>query len=70
MPAGFSIIGFDDLPIAGMANPRLSTVRVNREAIGRGVVRILATQLDGEQAVQQLEIGVSLVEGETVHRLG
>jgi DNA-binding LacI/PurR family transcriptional regulator len=69
MPEGFSIIGFDDLPIAGMANPRLATVRVDREAIGRGVVRLLATQLDGEQAVQQLEIGVTLVEGETVHRL-
>jgi DNA-binding LacI/PurR family transcriptional regulator len=69
MPQGFSIIGFDDLPIAGMANPRLSTVRVDREAIGRGVIRLLGNQLDGERAVQQLEIGVSLVEGETVRRL-
>ncbi|WP_236020754.1 LacI family DNA-binding transcriptional regulator [Devosia sediminis] len=69
MPEGFSIIGFDDLPIAGMANPRLSTVRVDREAIGRGVIRLLASQLDGERAVQQLEIGLSLVEGETVHHL-
>lgn len=70
MPEGFSIVGFDDLPIAGMANPRLSTVRVEREAIGRGVIRLLANQLDGESAVQQLEIGLTLVEGETVHRLG
>lgn len=69
MPAGFSIIGFDDLPIAGMANPRLSTVRVDREALGRGVIRVLTNQLDGEAAIQQLEIGVSLVEGETVHSL-
>lgn len=69
MPANFSLIGFDDLPIAGMASPRLSTIRVDREAIGRGVVRLLASQLQGEQAVQQLEIGVSLVEGETVHTL-
>lgn len=69
MQPGFSIMGFDDLPIAGMASPRLSTVRVNREALGRGVVRLLASQLDGEEAVQQLEIGLTLVEGETVHRL-
>ncbi|WP_196259986.1 LacI family DNA-binding transcriptional regulator [Pelagibacterium limicola] len=69
MPRGFSIMGFDDLPIAGMANPRLSTVRVDREAIGRGVVRLLADQLNGERAVQQLEIGVSLVEGETVRTI-
>lgn len=70
MAKNFSIMGFDDLPIAGMANPRLSTVRVDREAIGRGVVRLLSQQLDGERAVQHLEIGLTLVEGETVHRLG
>jgi DNA-binding LacI/PurR family transcriptional regulator len=69
MRPGFSIIGFDDLPIAGMASPRLSTVRVNREALGRGVIRLLASQLDGETAVQQLEIGLTLVGGETVRRL-
>jgi DNA-binding LacI/PurR family transcriptional regulator len=69
MAKGFSLMGFDDLPIASMANPRLSTIRVNREAMGRGVVRLIAAHLDGERAVQQLEIGVSLVEGETVHAI-
>ncbi len=66
LPPNFSIIGFDDLPLAGMATPRLSTTRVDREAIGRGAVRLLAEHMDGERAVQQLEIGVSSVEGETV----
>ncbi|SEP74563.1 transcriptional regulator, LacI family [Devosia sp. YR412] len=66
LPPGFSIIGFDDLPLADMATPRLSTMRVDREAIGRGAVRLLAEHMDGERAVQQLEIGVSMVEGETV----
>jgi len=67
MPKNFSLMGFDDLPIAGMASPRLSTVRVDREAIGRGVVRLLSQHMDGERAVQHLEIGLTLVEGETVH---
>ena len=66
LPRNFSIIGFDDLPLAGMATPRLSTVRVDREAIGRGAVRLLAEHMDGEMAVQQLEIGVTMVAGETV----
>ena len=66
LPKNFSIIGFDDLPLAGMATPRLSTTRVDREAIGRGAVRLLAEHMDGETAVQQLEIGVTMVEGETV----
>ncbi len=66
LPQGFSVIGFDDLPLAGMATPRLSTVRVDREAIGRGAVRLLAQHMEGETAVQQLEVGVSMVTGETV----
>ena len=63
---GFSIIGFDDLPIAGMATPRLSTMRVDREMIGRGAVRLLDQHMDGFAAVQQLEIGVTPVAGETI----
>ena len=66
LPPGFSMIGFDDLPLAGMATPRLSTVRVDREAIGRGAVRLLSQHMDGEAAVQQLEVGVTMVPGETV----
>ena len=66
LPKNFSIIGFDDLPLASIATPRLSTTRVDREAIGRGAVRLLAEHMDGEAAVQQLEIGVTMVEGETV----
>lgn len=66
MPGNFSIMGFDDLPIAGMASPRLSTMRVDREAIGRGAIRLLAQRMDGEMAVQNLQIGLSLVAGETV----
>lgn len=66
LPGTFSIIGFDDLPLAGMTSPRLSTMRVDREAIGRGAVRLLIGQMEGETAVQQLEIGVSFVEGQTI----
>ncbi len=66
LPRNFSMVGFDDLPLAGMATPRLSTVRVEREAIGRGAVRVLAQHMDGEPAVQQLQIGVTQVAGETI----
>ncbi|ODT81278.1 MAG: hypothetical protein ABS76_12605 [Pelagibacterium sp. SCN 64-44] len=65
----FSIIGFDDLPIAGMATPRLSTMRVDRHAIGTAAIRVLQQHLDGEMAVQQVQIGLTIVEGETVFDL-
>lgn len=66
---GFSIIGFDDLPIAGMATPRLSTMRVDREAIGRAAIRLIRQQLEGDLTVQQMQIGLTMVEGETVFAL-
>lgn len=65
--ARYSMIGFDDLPIASLATPRLSTVHVDREAIGVGAIRLLRQQMEGDRAVQQLEIGVSQVAGDTIH---
>lgn len=63
----YSVIGFDDLPIASLAARRLTTMHVDREAIGRAAIRLLRLQLEGDRSIQQVEIGVSLVEGETVH---
>ncbi|WP_163267212.1 LacI family DNA-binding transcriptional regulator [Chelativorans alearense] len=70
LPETFSIVGFDDLPLAAMTSPRLSTMRVDREAIGRGAIRLLIRQMEGETAVQQLEIGVTPVEGQTIRHVG
>lgn len=41
VPDDFAIIGFDDLPCADMANPRLSTMRVDRAALGREAVAMM-----------------------------
>ena len=69
LPKHFSLIGFDDLPIAGYATPRLSTMRVDRPAIAAGAIRLLQQQLAGDRTQQHLEIGVRAVEGGTIHRL-
>jgi DNA-binding LacI/PurR family transcriptional regulator len=70
LPSDFSLMGFDDLTLARMTSPRLSTIHVDRVAIGRGAVRLLNHLLDGDHSVQQVEIGVKLVPGGTVHKLG
>jgi DNA-binding LacI/PurR family transcriptional regulator len=62
----YAIVGFDDLPIASLATPRLATMHVDREAIGAAAIRLLRLHIDGDRAVQQLEIGVTAVEGGTV----
>ena len=69
LPAHFSLIGFDDLPIAAFASPRLSTMHVDRAAIAAGAIRLLQQQIAGDRTVQHLEIGVRSVEGGTIHRL-
>jgi DNA-binding LacI/PurR family transcriptional regulator len=65
----FSIIGFDDLPIASLATPRLSTMHVDREAIGEAAIRLLRLQMEGDRTIQQLELGVRAIDGGTIHRL-
>ncbi|MEO8759028.1 MAG: LacI family DNA-binding transcriptional regulator [Devosia sp.] len=63
----YSIVGFDDLPIASLATPRLSTMHVNREAIGEAAMRLLRQKMEGDRSVQQLELGVSAIEGGTIY---
>jgi DNA-binding LacI/PurR family transcriptional regulator len=69
LPAHFSVVGFDDLPIAAYATPRLSTMYVNRPAISAGAIRLLHQQIAGDRTVQHLEIGVTAVEGATIHQM-
>jgi DNA-binding LacI/PurR family transcriptional regulator len=41
VPEDFAIVGFDDLPCAEMANPRLATMRVDRVALGREAIGMM-----------------------------
>ncbi|MBB4293309.1 DNA-binding LacI/PurR family transcriptional regulator [Rhizobium leguminosarum] len=44
VPEDFAIVGFDDLPCALMTNPQLSTMRVDRAAIGREAVSLMLSR--------------------------
>lgn len=44
VPEDFAIVGFDDLPCALMTNPRLSTMRVDRAALGREAVSLMLSR--------------------------
>jgi DNA-binding LacI/PurR family transcriptional regulator len=41
VPEDFAIVGFDDLPCAMMTNPPLSTMHVDRAAIGREAIALM-----------------------------
>jgi DNA-binding LacI/PurR family transcriptional regulator len=67
VPGDLSVIGFDDLPLAQRTTPPLSTIAVDRDAIGRRAVqRLLQRAADPTGPAEKLELGVRLVERASV----
>ena len=50
IPEDLSIIGFDDIELAKMASPQLTTIRVYKEEMGSIAVRLLLQHIKGEIA--------------------
>lgn len=70
VPRDVSVIGFDDLPAAAVMSPRLTTIRVDTDAIGRQAVALLLRRIAEPDACRlQIECGVTPVPGETVRKL-
>lgn len=69
VPEDFSVFGFDDLPICQMFTPHISTMNIDRIGLGRTGVRLLSEQVSKpDQRVRRIELGVTLVERDTVGR--
>lgn len=50
VPEDFAIVGFDDLPCALMTNPPLSTMRVDRAALGREAIGLMIARFRDRSA--------------------
>ena len=50
VPADVSVLGFDDIPMAGMATPPLTTVAMQNGRAGRAAVDLLVSQISGADA--------------------
>jgi DNA-binding LacI/PurR family transcriptional regulator len=67
VPQDFAIVGFDDLPCALMTNPPLSTMRVDRIALGREAISLMATRFrDSSVPCRQICHAVAPIAGGTV----
>lgn len=67
VPDDVSIVGFEDMAFAEMTTPRLSTIRVDRHAIGLDSIRLLKRRLAERQAIPlQVQHGVSFITGGTI----
>jgi DNA-binding LacI/PurR family transcriptional regulator len=50
IPADVSVVGFADLPFAGLMAPPLTTIRQDPYAIGQAAVQRLLARCDGDRA--------------------
>jgi DNA-binding LacI/PurR family transcriptional regulator len=48
VPADVSVVGIDDIPLAGLFNPALTTVRQPIETLGEAAVDLLVKRLNGD----------------------
>lgn len=49
VPEDIAVVGFDDIPAAGLANPPLTTVTQDSALAGRRLVELLLAQIRGEE---------------------
>ncbi len=67
VPGDFSVVGFDDMPYAGMVSPTLTTVRVDWAELGRQAVKLVHAQSQrARKTALQAQMGVCLIERDSV----
>ncbi|MFF7176952.1 substrate-binding domain-containing protein [Streptomyces sp. NPDC008121] len=65
VPEDVSVVGFGDIPTAGSLIPPLTTIRVDRAALGRLCVDAMVRQLRGESPTGTTLVPTALVERES-----
>ena len=66
VPAQVSITGFDDIELAQVASPALTTVHVPHRAMGRGAARLLVEMLEGRPQPQSTHLEFTICLRETL----
>lgn len=71
IPDQISVVAFDNLPMAAMSNPPLSTIEVSKHEIGIQALRMLLLRIErkGESPPMKVLVSGNLVERESVKRL-
>jgi LacI family transcriptional regulator len=65
VPDDIGVVGFDDIPFAGIANPRLTTVAQPSEEVGRSAFGMLLTALKNGELPPSITLPVRLIVRES-----
>jgi len=66
VPEDISVVGFDDLDIAQMIHPLLTTVRIDRRAMSEWAMRRLIARIEGDDSPPlTIHVGAKLIERES-----
>lgn len=65
VPRDLSVVGWDDVPYAGLMRPALTTVRVPRYELGRAAARTLLGLIGGSVATPEAPLPLELVVRQT-----
>ncbi len=70
VPDDISVIGFDDLPVSSHCTPPLSSIRIDRQEMGRTAIDLLLERAAiPDRVARRVGIGVSLVSRASVERV-
>ncbi|MEP2027550.1 MAG: LacI family DNA-binding transcriptional regulator [Paracoccaceae bacterium] len=62
IPEEISIVGFDDIGLASVLTPPLTTVRVPQIEMGRAAAKVLLARLSGQNEVNSLELTTDFIK--------
>jgi LacI family transcriptional regulator len=71
VPEDISVVGFDDLDIAQMIHPRLTTVRINRSSMSKVAMQRLIARIEGDDSPALfIHVGAKLIIRESTAPVG
>lgn len=71
VPEHVSIVGFDDMPFCEISSPRLTTVRVYKQYMGKTAISRLIQKISEQDEMKlKIEINTELIQRESVKDIG
>ena len=68
VPEDIGVAGFNALDLALQCRPSITTVNVDRHRMGVLAARLLLSRLSGENGAERLDVGFTVIPGQSTRR--